>query len=189
MTLSAHWMPSGNSTHLLWKIIDLSFFTSPTFDLQLTCIIFPAGMVIFILYTLTSGVLLQLLSLCCISSTKDFILDLSTLSKAVCRILTIVSISVLFRRRCLIALNPKMVLFIFCLVTKKCTLISVDLSFCPILTFISTHPSKGMSWSSPHWTLMVSQSSRIELICWILTFGKFLASSSVLIMKNLSSWI
>ena len=141
MTLSAHWMPSGNSTHLLWKIIDLSFFTSPTFDLQLTCIIFPAGMVIFILYTLTSGVLLQLLSLCCISSTKDFILDLSTLSKTVCRILTIVPISVLFCRRCLIALNPKIVLFIFCVFTKKGTLISVDLSFCLMLTFISIYPS------------------------------------------------
>ena len=112
-------MPSGYLTHLLWKIIALSFFTNPIFDLQFTCIIFPAGMVILFPFTVTFGVLLQLLSLCCISSTKDFILDVSKLSKAVWRILTIVSMSVLFCRRCLIALNLQMVFFIFC----------VDLSF------------------------------------------------------------
>ena len=115
MTLSAHWLPSGNST----KIIAVSFFTNPTCDLQFACIIFPDGMVMFFSLTLTSGILLQLLSLYCISSTKDFILDLSTLSKAVCKILTIVSMSILFCRICLIALNHKIMFFIFCVFTKN----------------------------------------------------------------------
>ena len=164
-------------------MVALSFFTNPKFDVQFTCMIFPAGMVIFCLFTLASGAPPQLLWLCCISSTKDFILDLSTLSKVIYRILIIVSVSVLFCRRCLIALNPKMVLFIFCVVAKRGMLISVDLPFLPILTLISTYPSKGMSWSSSHWTLMLSQSSRIELICWILKSGKFLANSFILIME------
>ena len=62
------------------------------------------------------------------------------LSKANWRILTIVSMSVVFCRRCLIGLNLKILLFIFCVVTQKGTLISVDLSFYPILTLISNHP-------------------------------------------------
>ena len=43
------------------------------------------------------------------------------LSKANWRILTIVSMSVVFCRRCLIGLNLKILLFIFCVVTKKGT--------------------------------------------------------------------
>ena len=61
---------------------------------------------------------------------RIFHLGFVNIIKTVCRILTIVSMSVLLCRRCLIALNPKMVLFIFCVVTKKDTLNSVNLSFC-----------------------------------------------------------
>lgn len=120
--------------------------------------------VILFPFTLTFSALLQLLSIFCISSTKVFILDLSTLLKAVWRTLSAVLMPVLFCRRYLIALDPKIASLIFC-VTKNDLLISVDLIFFLILTLISTHPAKGMSLSSAHWTLMVSQSARIELIC------------------------
>ena len=115
-------------------------------------------------FTLTFSAQLQLFSIFCISSTKVFILDLSTLLKAVWRTLSAVLMPVLFCRRYLIALDPKIASLIFC-VTKNDLLISVDLIFFLILTLISTHPAKGMSLSSAHWTLMVSQSARIELIC------------------------
>ena len=135
-------------------------------------------MMIFFHFTLTSGTLLQLLSLCCKTLTKYFILDLSTLSKTFCRILTIVLISVFFCKECVIVLKSEIVLFIFCVITKNGKLISVDLSFCPILTLMSAHPSKGNDLvvtplDPGPWILMVSHSSRIEMICWILTSGKF----------------
>ena len=85
--------------------------------------------------------LLQMLLFRYMSSTKDFIFNLSILSKAVWRILLQKNFNYIE--------TYVSIFFTSCGITKNSRSISVDLSFYPILILISTHPPKGMSSSSP----------------------------------------
>ena len=174
------------STFLSWSIIALCFSIKPIFVLQLMWTIFPEGIMTSFPYTFTS-VSLSYTLLCWISSTNVSILSLPTSSNTIWNRLTIHSVSFLFCIRCFVALNPRMVSFNFCFVTRNGTFTSAIFMPLSIFTDISTHPTKGMFSSSPHCTLSESQLSRIELMSCMGSSEKF--DLSVISYGNLCSSI